>query len=365
MMKCMCIGYRGSEKVMQSEIRELIKAESQAEDTVAVFDADEKDLCRLCYIGQSFFKAAQLLGSFGIRKLDDVKTDIDYGFLRGKKFRVDCDRAGEHDFKSVDVEQALGEFIYEKTKARVEFKNPDVIVLVYIYNKKCYIGIDYSGIDLGKRDYKVYLHPKAMKGIAGYLMLRLAGYDKHKILLDPFCGSGVIPVEAAFYATGFPVNAFRKEKLQCVKMGACTSEYLEQFDDKKEFSGKIFGFDKELRHITAAKQNAKIGGVGKFISFSRVSVDWLETKFKEGEVGLIVTDAPFMTKWNEKQVKKIYEEFFYQADYILDKEGKIAIIVNNAIKDVAEKKGFLLEDEITIEKKKHELNIGIFKKANI
>jgi 23S rRNA G2445 N2-methylase RlmL len=360
-----CIGYKGTEEVMQSEVEELIDAKARIEDSVVIFEIrDEKELCKLVYLGQSFCRVMLFLHSFVIKNVADVKKG-DFSFLKGKKIRVDCERIGTHDFKSVDISRELGEYIYENAKCEVDFRNPEYIVYAYILNDKCYVGIDYTGFDLSKRDYKVYLHPKAVKGTIAYFMLRVAGYDKSMILLDPFCGSGTIPIEAAFFSSGFSVNSFRKEKFQFVKMRVADEKFLEKLDKKKEFKGKIYGFDKELRHINAAKQNAKIGGVEKFINFSRVDIDWLDTKFNEKEIDLIVTDAPNVTKWNEKKIAKVYEEFFHQAYFVLKEDGKIALIGSDKIKEVAEKKGFKLESELKVEKKNQIMAVDVFKKAKI
>ncbi|MBW2995168.1 methyltransferase [Candidatus Woesearchaeota archaeon] len=360
-MKGICIGYKGAEQVMQKEIDEIIKSKGKIEDSVVIFNVkDKKDICKLCYLGQSFSRVLQLLDSFSIKKLEDMKTDVDFSFLENKKFVVKCERIGEHDFSSVDAAAALSEKIIEKVSCTVDFSNPEIIIYAYVINEKCYVGIDYCGFDLSKRDYKVYLHPKAIKGTLAYIMLRIAGYDKTKILLDPFCGSGIIPIEAAFFSTGFPINTFRKDKFQFIKMGVANEKFLEKFDKKKKFKGSIYGSDKELRHINASKQNAKIGGIEKSIKFSRIDVEWLDTKFKEKEIDLIVTDPPFPTKW--KKLPKTYEEFFYQAEFVLKDKGKIVAVNNPEFASAAHNKGFKLEAEMQIQKKNQFVTIGIFKK---
>ena len=365
-MKGICIGYKGAEKVMQKEVSELINAKSKIEHSVVIFNIkNKKELCKLCYLGQSFNRVLLLLDSFKIKKIEDVKRKIDFSFLEGKKFVTKCERIGEHNFNSIDIATTLGEHIFENVKCSVDFKNPEIIIYIYVFNENSYIGIDFSGFDLSKRDYKVYLHPGAMKGTLAYVMLRVGGYDKNKVMLDPFCGSGVIPIEAAYFSSGFPINAFRKEKFQFIKMKIADEKFLQKFDKKREFKGKIYGFDKELRHVTASKQNAKIGGVEKVIKFSRVDVEWIDTKFKEGEVDLIITDPPFPTKWNQSKIRKTYQEFFYQAEFILDDKGKVVAIDNKDLKEAAAKQGFKLVQEIEIQKKNQQLNIGIFKKGKV
>jgi putative N6-adenine-specific DNA methylase len=361
-MKGICVGYRGAEPIMQKEVFELINAKAKAEDSVVVFDAEDKDLCKLCYLGQSFTRVLQLLDCFKIKKLSDVKRKIDFSFLKEKKFRIVCERIGEHDFNSTDISRELGEHVFESVKCKVDYKNPEIILYVYIINENCHIGIDYAGFDLSKREYKVYLHPAALRGTIGYIMLRTADYEPNYILLDPFCGSGVIPIEAAYFSSKFPINFFRKDKFQFMKMEIVDPKFFEKLDEKHKIKGKILAFDKELRHINSAKQNAKIGGVEKFINFSRVDVEWLDTKFEKGEVDVIVTDLPFPTKWNLKKIIKIYDEFFYQCEFVLKDKGQIVATVNPELIAAAQKKGFKLANEITIQKKSSHTKIGVFKK---
>lgn len=351
---------------MQKEVNEIINAKSKIEDSVVIFNIkNEKELCKLCYLGQSFSRVLLFIDSFKLEKISDVKRKTDFSFLKGKKIQVKCERIGEHGFSSMDIAKELSEHIFDKVKCSADFKNPEIIIYVYIFNENCHIGVDYAGFDLSKRDYKVYLHPEAMKGTTAYFMLCIGNYNKNMVLLDPFCGSGVIPIEAAYFSSGFPINAFRKEKFQFIKIGIVDEKFLQKFDKKIKFKGKIYGYDSQMRHINASKQNAKIGGVEKLINFSRVDVEWLDTKFKKAEIDLIVTDLPHITKWNEKKIRKIYDEFFYQAEFTLKKNGRIVSISNNDLKEAAKKQGFGLENEFTIQKKNQQLKIAVFKKEKI
>jgi putative N6-adenine-specific DNA methylase len=365
-MKGFCIGYSGTEQIMQKEVEEITGAKSSAEDSAVVFElTDKKDLCKLCYLGQSFTRVLEFIDSFQLNQLSDFRRKIDFSIFEGKRIKVDCERLGEHDFKSIDIETELGDWIHENVKCTTDFKNPELIIFVYVLKDKCYIGIDYSGFDLSKRDYKVFLHPEAMKGPVAYFLLRYAEYESKHILLDPLCGSGIIPIEAGFFASGISINHFRKEKFQFIKTGIADVAFLEKIDKNREIKGKIYGFDKELRHITAAKQNAKIGGVDDLLNFGRVDVEWLDAKIGEETVDLIVTDVPHITKQSEKKIRKIYRDFFFTANIVLKKKGKIVMIGNDEAKKAAEEKGFKLTAEHALTKKELVLKIQTFEKAKV
>jgi 23S rRNA G2445 N2-methylase RlmL len=87
---------------------------------------------------------------------------------------------------------------------------------------------------------------------------------------------------------------------------------------------KIYCFDKEFRYLNSAKKNAKIAGVDKDINFSRSDVEWMDTKLDKESVDKIITQPPQPTKnLDIKKLTKIYDEFFYQAEFVLKKKGRI------------------------------------------
>ena len=85
----------------------------------------------------------------------------------------------------------------------------------------------------------------------------------------------------------------------------------------------IYAFDHLFKYVDYSKKNAKIAGVDKSINFSRIDLEWLDIKFKKESVDRIATSLPSSKNAN---LEKIYKEFFYQAEYILKKDGRIALI---------------------------------------
>ena len=78
-----------------------------------------------------------------------------------------------------------------------------------------------------------------------------------------------------------------------------------------------------MKYLNYAKKNSKIAGIDKKINFSRMDMEWLDTKFDKQSIDKIVAKMPNL---QEKQGNNVYNEFFYQAEFILSKKGKMALI---------------------------------------
>ncbi|MBW3003330.1 methyltransferase [Candidatus Woesearchaeota archaeon] len=351
-MKALIMTYKGFEESCSEEVFELLSVDTKIKESVVIADVNsEKEICLLTYRLQSAVKVLGLLGSFEFKTIKDIGTKISKINLKtilktGKSFVVRCSRFGKHNFKTQDIEKSVGSVIFEKYKNKVNLEDPDYIFHLYLYNNKCYFGIDYAGIDLSKREYKIFSHPSALKGPVAFLLLKTAGYDKSKVLLDPFCGSGTIPIEASLHASTLSHNYYSKNKLAFNKFIKFDFDKV----DKKIVKDKldINGFDHNLQSISSSNKNAKVAGVEKLVNFSRVDVEWIDTKLDKESVDLVVTNPPIASKIHPPaMIEKIYKELFYQLDFVLKKEGKIAIISRkiDLIKKEAEKKGFKVKEE--------------------
>ena len=214
-----------------------------------------------------------------IEKLKTVKVEIKGSFL------VKCNREGEHDFRSLEVEREFGEYLFNKG-FKVDLKNPETIVFVDIINNKCYLGV-LKFFNLGKRDYRVKLNNQGINGCLAYTILKIADVRKNEILIDPFCKDGTICIEA---------------KLMDIK--------------------KVYGLDFNKNNVVASKLNSKVANAN--IEFIEGDVSWLSTKFKNKEVR-IVTSLPFSSV--NKNLLNIYKEFFKEAKVV--GKGKIIVISGN------------------------------------
>ncbi len=365
-MKALAITHKGIEDITSLEINELIKTKTTIKKSCVIFDVKSfEEIALVCYKAQSVKKILYLLDSFKITSLKDLKNisksleEIKKFITKDKTFAVKCEHIEndnlEKDEICIETANAL------KLNAKVDLDNPDVIIFVYIYKNNCYLGIDFSGEDISKREYRIYTYHETLKASIAYSLLRIADYKKSDTIIDPFCGSGTILIEAALFANNFSQNYYSKDKFAFLKF---LNINLEKFDSKPSFNGKIIGYDNELRYIIAAKKNAKIAGIEKSINFSRIEVKDLDLKIKERNIDKIITNPPNLTHKNQKTIEKVYNGFFQQASLILKNNGTITIITKtfDLIKKSAENNKFkiLKEKDILIGKENHK--ILMFKK---
>jgi len=111
----------------------------------------------------------------------------------------------------------------------------------------------------------------------------------------------------------------------------------------------LFAFDELQRNVSAAQKNSKIAGLNKDINFSRVEIEWLDTRFKEKEVDSILANFIWASKhMPEKEIKKRIKEVFYQAAYVLKDKGSITVITREPHWVEAEMQKFKVVDTLKI-----------------
>jgi 23S rRNA G2445 N2-methylase RlmL len=329
-MKGLGICLRGIEAIAATEVKEIIGKESVIEPTVVEFPIDShEELAELSYRSQSLTKALLLLGKAPVAKalpptLASLKKAISESdiatWLKDRTFKVHCYREGEHDYSGQDIAAGLGEILVDMTGSKVSMTNPDIIVYSYLCGTKAYIGIDFAGFDLSKRDYRVFLHPNALNATLAYALVRTAGF-RTGTLLDPFAGSGTIPIEAALFLQGISPHRFKKDKFTFHRFMK-----MDLIDKPKKTDYRIIGSDHLLKFLKATKNNAKLAGVD--IDVTRMDLEWLDTKIDEASIDCIVTNPPSESKLTDPlQIEKLYKEFFHQVEYILKKKGSIVLCV--------------------------------------
>ncbi|MBW2965364.1 methyltransferase, partial [Candidatus Woesearchaeota archaeon] len=338
-MKGAIITHPGLEAVSGKEVKELIKREPALSRSVAVFETEDMDdICTLCYRSQSAMKVLLLFCSGKAKKLDAAaamvkKLDI-AAWLKDAKFCVRAMIVDNDMFDHMETERELGEVIYEKYNAKVDLENPDVTFFAYVHGDDFYFGVDFAGFDLSKRNYKIFALADSIKATVAYSLVRLSGYKPGTTFLDPFCHSGVVAIEAAFYASGKPINFYNKDRFAFLKFPVFKDKDFDAFF--KRHDGKIADVkgitasDSQQRHLRAAEKNAKIAGLNKQIAFSRMDIEWLDTKFEKQSIERIVSNPPKISRLlTEKGLEKMFQELFYTADFILKKTGRIVILTKN------------------------------------
>lgn len=263
------------------------------------------------YITHFKFKDADDL----IEKLKPLKLTVE------EPFKVECKREGDHDFSSQDIAAKYGAYLAENLNP--DLKKPKTVVYLDIQDKNCIVGL--NPINLSKRHYRVKTTSQSLNSTVAFSLSIFADIKESYVIVDPFCKSSDILIEAARYSK----------------------------------SKKIFGLDQIIAHIRNSKINSKLAKVE--LTIYQLDLDWLETKFDGNSVDRILTFPPIYTAL-KKDVLNIYKEFYIQADKILKKTGKICLITTTP-DQIIFSKNFKIEKRLDFKHGDLNYSLLLFQKA--
>ena len=363
-LKAVAYTQRGAEEAAEKEISELISAHATINEKEVVFDASEDAVWKVAYCAQSIHRIGELL----IREeksddiLDQARGMINkcrWGWLKGS-FKVESLTREDPEHTAKEIEAGCGECIKAKSRniLEVDLENPEQTILVSATNKGISISRDITKLDLGKRTYRIFTHPQGITGTTAFALCRIAEIKKDETILDPFCRSGEIAIEACL-ARERPVRFFEKQKLTSQPRILKWFENIDREYKKPQLG--ITAADPEMRNVRAAEKNAKIAGCSA-IRFSKIETEWLDTRFEKESVDKIITRLP--EGLDDKGGEKLLNEFFYAAEYILRKEGVIALLTPKPekVEEAAKKRQFIIKERRSIWQGKKEFRILLFRK---
>ncbi len=301
----------GIEDIVIQEVKEKIGAKAKkffglrGRVLIEVSESKQKEILKL----RSIYHVIKYVDKFEINKsnkgLQDIYTKIKSieieELKNSQSFRVTAERFGNHEFTSIDIQKYAGKAIVEKYGKKVDLKNYETEVICDVIGKWCFVGIKLTRESLHKTRYrKVFEHPAGIKPPLAYAMIRLSGLRESEILLDPFCGGGTIPIEAA-----------------------------QTFGEKI----KILASDINPKYIEGAKLNAKEAGVIDLIEFKVADARELEKYFPEyrGKVNRIVTNPPYGIRMKKRGLKDLYKKFLLSSREVINDEGKLVLITTKAV----------------------------------
>lgn len=216
---------------------------------------------------------------------------------QARAFRVTSNRHGQHDFTSMDVQNWAGQAVVDHYGTDVDLEEYDADVRVDIFQDLCMVGIQYTRRALSKRQPYRFNPSVSLKTNVSYAMLRLAHIDEHEpqVLLDPFCGAGTIPVEAA-------------------------ELYPEMI---------IHGSDWWGPAVEGSRKNAEAADLADRITFEEVDARELVDHHGSESVDLIVTNPPYGLKLGEElNFNYFYRAILDQFAEVLRPGGRIVMLVS-------------------------------------
>jgi putative N6-adenine-specific DNA methylase len=373
-MKGIALCPKGFEDISSNEIKELIKEDCIIKDGIVIFNIKNIDqLAKLTYLSRSLSKVMFLLNSFTYDDINSsIKKNLMYDeinkWINQETFRVNTIKLIELDKNSTEISSETGKFIVEKINVKADMENPKIILTNIITKEEIFNAIDFSGIDLSKRDYKIYNYASSLNGSFAYCILKSSNWNNKKSIIDPMCGSGTITIEAALEFSNKSPQYYRKDKLAFTKLLKFDFDKYDKIIEnttKNSQNSNIYCFDYLLNCLNTSKNNAKIADVDKFINFSKCDLEWLETKIDENSIDCIATNPPDASKNVDfKKIKKTYDELFYQSEFILKKKGIISLITRSKelIIESAKKYKFKIIKEKEVWQGKQKFDLIIFEK---
>lgn len=304
----------GLEAVLKREIIDIGYDIIKVEDGRVVYLGDEEALVR----GNIFLRSAERIllkvAEFEARTFEELFENTkeipweDYLPKDAKFWVTKASSIKSKLFSSSDIQSIVKKAIVERMKQTYHqnwFEESGVSypIRVFLYKDKVTVAFDSSGDSLHKRGYRL-LHGKAplSETLASALIL-LTPWKKDRILVDPFCGSGTFPIEAALIGTNRAPGMnrrFEAQKWENLIEKKIWNDAFEEAHDLIDDSVKmdIQGYDIDYKMLKIARENAKMAGVDKHIHFQERPVNELSHPKK---YGFIITNPPYGERLEEKK----------------------------------------------------------------
>ena len=180
------------------------------------------------------------------------------------------------EFVSYKVKDAIVDQFREKFGKRpnISVANPDIRLNMHIAEDQCTLSLDSSGESLHRRGYRQESVEAPLNEVLAAGMILMTGWRGETDFVDPMCGSGTLPIEAALIAHNMAPGLFRKE-YAFEKWPDFDRDLFDQIynDDsnEREFTHHIYGYDIDLAAVTKARLNVKDAGMTKCITIEQAA----------------------------------------------------------------------------------------------
>ncbi len=200
-------------------------------------------------------------------------------------------------FLALKIKDAVADHMRRTIGRRpdVDKSDPDVRFVARLDGDRCLLLLDWSGISLHKRGYRLHATEAPMKENLAATLLMALGYDGGQPLYDPMCGSGTILIEAAEMAAGLAPGrraAFGFERWPRWTRGEKNAFREWKADIAQRTSSKgavIFGADCDSAAVRVAKEHVSWAGMEKSVRVEKRDI----SKFPDGFEGMILTNPPY------------------------------------------------------------------------
>ena len=312
----------GLEAVLKKEIYDLGYEISKVEDGRITFLGDEEAICRANIFLRTAERVMIQVGRFKATTFEELFQGIKaipwetYIPENGKFWVKKASSINSKLFSPSDIQSIAKKAMVERMKQKYhkEWFSEDGAaypVRIFLLKDEVTVAIDTSGESLHKRGYRTMTSKAPLTETLAAALILLTPWRADRILVDPFCGSGTFPIEAAMIAANIAPGMnreFTAEKwtnlIDKKLWYECVQEAEELIDTSVEVD--IQGYDIDGEVIQAARENAKRAGVEHMIHFQQRAVADLRHPKK---YGFIITNPPYGERLEEKaDLPKLYSE---------------------------------------------------------
>lgn len=189
----------------------------------------------------------------------------------------------------------------------IDTVNPDIHIHLHLVEDECTVLLDSSGEPLNKRGYRVNSSLAPINEVLAAGMILLSKWDANSNFIDPMCGSGTLPIEAALIAHNISPGIFRKqfafEKWKDFDKDLFEEVYNED-TPKSKFQHKIIASDISSGAVRIASDNAKNAFVQNKIEFITQSFERF-TPPEDG--GMVMMNPPYGERLKKNDIEAFYE----------------------------------------------------------
>ena len=310
--------FQGLEEVLAAELTALGADNIALGRRMVSFTGDKEMLYRANFCLRTALRVLKPVKHFDAADADavyeavkDVKWE-DY-LDSAQTFAVDATVFSEEfrhsKFVAYRVKDAIADYFREKMGKRpsVSITNPDVLLNIHIAQTQCTLSLDSSGESLHRRGYRQEAVEAPLNEVLAAGMILLTGWKGECDLIDPMCGSGTIPIEAALIARNIAPGVFR-QGYAFENWPDFDADLLERIynDDsqEREFAHKIYGYDNSIKANAIAQRNVKAAGVGRDIV---LKVQPFQQFGQPQEKSLIITNPPYGERISSTDLLGLYQ----------------------------------------------------------
>ncbi len=304
----------GLESVLKREILDLGYEIVQVEDGRITFRGDAQAIARANVFIRTAERIMVKVGSFPAKSFDQLFEGTkalawEQYLPKDAKFWVSkASTKNSALFSGSDIQSIVKKAIVERLKTVYhvtwfEETGAEYPIRVFINKDIVSIGMDASGVSLHKRGYRQLVGKAPISETLAAALIMLTPWNKDRILVDPFCGSGTFPIEAAMIGARIAPGmnrSFTAQKWDNLLTRQAWMDAVEEAEDQilRDVKMSIQGYDIDSSIVKCAMENARAAGVDQQIHFQQRSVAELSHPKK---YGFIITNPPYGERLEEKE----------------------------------------------------------------